>query len=135
MITPQLRETFVHTDDDGIRRQFDVLTLKALIRANPGSWKLTVVPLTRSQAKFIQETRSIEEAKVRALPLSILNEPGIACRFPDGSVLIVDGNHRLVKRTLRGLKSMDFWLADQPDWEAALIPEDTMIPINPRDRF
>jgi hypothetical protein len=41
--------------------------------------------------------------------------------LPDGSFLIVDGNHRYVRRGELGLGWMHFHVAHSPHWHQALI--------------
>jgi hypothetical protein len=50
-----------------------------------------------------------------------MDEPGIACWMPDGSGLIVDGSHRLVKRVLQGRKAMQLWMCHEDVWSQSLV--------------
>ena len=116
-----IEETFAHTDTDGTFRCFSIPRLRELLRLHPDDWQLIDVPINRPQARFIKETRGLDEDRIRSYPMAKLDEPGIICLFADTSQLIVDGNHRLVKRVQRGLRRMLFWQAPEKIWKQALV--------------
>lgn len=116
-----IQEVFSHTDTDGTVRHFSVPMLRASIRTRPNDWRLQTVPINRAFAAEIRRCSSVEEARLKAYPLSKLDEPGIACIFPDTAVLVVDGSHRIVKRVARGLKEMRFWMAEEAVWRECVV--------------
>lgn len=61
--------------------------------------------------------RGIEEPHIAALSNERMEEPGLGLFFNDNDqFVLVDGNHRLVKRYRRGLKQMDVWTTVEPVW-------------------
>lgn len=119
--TSGVREVFRHVDLDGLVRHFSIPTLTRMIRTKPEDWSLSSLPLTKVDVDHVLKNNGVEKERIKAYPLSKLDIPGIACIFPEGSILIVDGSHRLVKRFRRGLKTMEFYMAPENVWKAALI--------------
>jgi hypothetical protein len=71
--------------------------------------------------RFFLHERGADIAVARALNLQRMDEPGIACWMPDGSILVVDGSHRLVKRVLQGCETMALWTCEEPVWSQSLV--------------
>ena len=116
-----VQDVFQHIDVDGTVRIFSLLFLRKSIRKYPHRWRLTELPIDDAQAQYVIENRGVDEARAKTLPLSVINDPGIALIWPDGSLLTVDGNHRLVRRVALGMRSMAFWTAQEPVWRGSLI--------------
>lgn len=113
---------FTHIDpEDGTIRHFHVPKLQTIIKQK--SFDIGVFACTPEQASFIMQNHNIDEKHMDRISDQSLNEPGIICLFEDGggSQLIVDGNHRYVKRTRLGLETMDFWLVPETTWRSALL--------------
>jgi hypothetical protein len=109
-----------HDPDDGRLRHFHIPKLKRLIAQN--KLPLATFPVNLEEVDFVLANRPIDETHLaQRISDEFLNEPGIICLFPDGSQLIVDGNHRFVKRGRLGLSSMDFWLVPEEIWQKSLL--------------
>lgn len=80
------------------------------------------MPISHADSALVIKSRGATIERAKALPLSVLEEPGIMLKWSDGTVLIVDGNHRLVKRVRRNLKTMKFWVTDVHTWSKSVLP-------------
>jgi hypothetical protein len=100
---------------------FCVPKLAQLRAEQPGAWETIEIPVVASDAAMIATQRGIEVAHLNRLRSHQLDEPGLAVFLEDGSFLIVDGNHRYVKRANIGRAGMRFHVCRPPTWRAALI--------------
>ena len=114
-------QVFTFGDTGGVVRHFDISRIRGMFAEVPVEWPLVEMPIGRADEQFMLRHRGVEEGKVRALPLSALDEPGIACWMPDQSLLIIDGTHRLVKRVRRKLTTMFFYVGNEASWTRGLI--------------
>jgi predicted protein tyrosine phosphatase len=113
-------QIFSHRDDDGTTRHFHIIALKATIQA--GNAVLAELPVDAQQVAFTTANRSLDETHIKErISDEYLNEPGIICLFADDSHLIVDGNHRYVKRARLGLPTMLFWMLSELQWRQSLL--------------
>jgi hypothetical protein len=73
---------------------------------------------------------NVELSYVRSMEKRRLNFPGMICMFPpdpgDGAdkpyrEVLVDGNHRFVRRALNGETTMNFCMVPQPIWKQCLL--------------
>jgi hypothetical protein len=88
---------------------------------HPEHWETIEIPLIPEDARMIDETRGINMSHLRRMPRARMEEPGIAVFMQDGSFLLVDGNHRYLKRINAGRETMVFHTCRPPTWEAALL--------------
>jgi len=115
-------QIYTHCDLSGVWRSFHVATLKATIGLYPHLCELIEVELVREDAELIGRRGGVEPAHLMRLSSSAeLDAPGIICRFPDDTDLVVDGSHRYVARFLRGYKSMDFWRLTETQCRSAML--------------
>ena len=114
---------FTHRDpDDDMIRHFHVPKLIDLIKRNPESFEIGVFDITEEQLAFVKQNRGIDETHInQRMSDAFLDEPGIICIFPDGSQLIVDGNHRFVLRGQRKMRTMGFWMVPEAIWRKSLL--------------
>jgi hypothetical protein len=114
-------EVFVHTDTDGTVRHFALPLLRQSILDAPRAWHDLTLPIDPALAAEIATSGGVEEARVKAYPMAKIDQPGIGCLFADGKLLLVDGNHRLVKRARLGFHSMRVMACGEAVWKTCLV--------------
>jgi hypothetical protein len=126
-------ELFTHIDpDDGHVTHFNATRIKDALPTLllSGSAELLTVEIDPAFITYIIQHRGIEPWKVERLVAPYLNEPIIGVQMPDGSVLTIDGHHRLVRWRRAGKKTYQIYVvayeASKPfqvdDIPAALVP-------------
>jgi hypothetical protein len=114
-------QVYIHTDKDGVKRCFSVPFLERHRQENPTYWELASIDIDRATMRLFLQERGVDMARARAISLARMEDPGIACWMPDGTGLVVDGSHRLVKRVLQGRKTMELWMCQEEVWSQSLI--------------
>lgn len=100
---------------------FNVSLLARMHKKMPDEFKRITMDITDREYGLCMEHRGIEEPKVRALHPRQLREPGYMVMFEDGSVSMVDGHHRLVRRYRGGVRVMDFYVTPETIWKNCLV--------------
>lgn len=122
------QEIFTHYDDDGIVRVFLVGTMKTFIDDYPHCADVTHIhaPIMDHHTAHIKTNGGIEPERLERLVDPYLSEPCIGIRWndKDKSILIVDGNHRILKLHEQGKTSFRLHVVDHPLWENFLMPEE-----------
>ncbi len=114
LITPGVvredQQIFSHCSlPEGVYRHFDVGCLIRMARtAPPFTYATIAVRLLDEDAARIASCSGIERPHLDRLKTHRLQEPGIMVLMPDGTTILVDGNHRYVRRWQMGLKTMSF---------------------------
>lgn len=123
LTAPDYRDQiFSHVDpDNGRTRHFHIPKLRSSIKQTPVT--LESFECLPEQARFVQTNHCIDEAHLERLSAEsdYLDQPGIICVFPDQTQLIVDGNHRYIKRTRLGKATMEFWMVPERMWRRSLL--------------
>lgn len=121
-------QIYSHLDTDGRDRHFHVTKLQKLIIHSftdlpLGSSKaeLGVFPVNEENAAFVAGRCSLDEAHIARLSGDDVDKPGIICLFDDTTQLIVDGNHRYIKRYRLKKDTMEFWIAPEAIWRRTLL--------------
>lgn len=116
-------QIFSHRDLDGAYRHFHIPKLAAMIsRQTTDQFHFGEFEVTAEMAAIIANGHGIEaEHLATRISEEFLHTPGIMCAFADGTQLLVDGNHRFVKRAQCGLQFMQFWLLPETAWRNALV--------------
>jgi hypothetical protein len=114
-------QVYVHTDKAGVERRFSIPFLERHRQEHPTYWELESIDIDRATMRFFLQERGVDMARAKAISLARMEEPGIACLMPDGTGLVVDGSHRLVKRVLQGRKTMELWMCHEEVWSQSLI--------------
>jgi hypothetical protein len=110
-------QRFTHIDEEtGEIRHFHIPKLRSLL--NNWRVRLMTMAITEEQAELVITTHAVDE---RHLGNLAIDKPGIICEFPDTTQLLVDGNHRYVKRFRLGLKTMEFWSVPENIWRKCLL--------------
>lgn len=110
-LVPNYRDqVFSHRDTEGVFRHFHINTMKKILRHDRyGAVERIKVGIEMEDVMFIMNNHGIEKAHLERLTRFEIATAGIAVLFPDGSTLIVDGNHRMVRRYQLGKR--DMWLS------------------------
>jgi hypothetical protein len=120
------KQVFSHLDDDGVQRHFDINKLYRIAAANPTSFPKLAMPITDQQAAHIMRYNGIEQSRVRAITPKRAIEPGLVLQLDDNTHILLDGNHRYVKRYSMGRSHMRFYVFTEAEARPAmlLIPDD-----------
>jgi len=119
--------------DTGEQLNFNVSLMDRLRKEHPNWFWKQELPLDDTIYDLVMRGRGVEEYKVERLTPEQVDEPGIGVLLNDdvdevapNQFVLVDGNHRLVKRFRAGLRGMDVWITLKPVWEVCLMhPADT----------
>lgn len=118
-------EVFTHIDDDGTVRHFaiGVLTRMLLQISAPTLW----VAIEQEHVDFILANRGVEQEKLDRMTPEYRDKPIIGAVWYDGSVLIIDGHHRYIKRHQAGFTEIEAIPLPPEIWEDYLLDMDTSI--------
>lgn len=89
---------------------FSITKFDKLLAEQPGLFVGVEVPLRAEDIAFIRSNNGVEQCGLDRLPDAALDRPGYMVVFPDGTVTLVDGNHRAVKRFERGYSTMKMFV-------------------------
>lgn len=96
---------------------FNTDLLERIRQQQPGWFRRITLDVIPEIYDLVLLGRGIEEAHLKTLSAERLEEPGLGIHFDDGAFVLVDGNHRLVERYRRGLKSIDVWATVSGVWQ------------------
>jgi len=115
-------ETFEWTDPDGSRTlRFNVTAMRQFAEHRGRGSERIVFPIEVEHVRIALEEREVDVERARALPEEIKIEPLIGCIMEDGTVLTVDGHHRLVRLFLDRHPMASMWLFDLEMWPLFLL--------------
>lgn len=115
-------QIFKHIENDGTERHFSILFLEEHRKRHPDMWELCTLPIDRQTARHFIRTRDVDPTFARSISLTRADEPGIACIMPIGTVLLVDGHHRFVKRALfLDRRDIQAWVCGEEVWSLSLV--------------
>jgi hypothetical protein len=122
MCQPDYKEQyFTHHDLDDQFRHFHIAKLVKMIERNPNAFDIGVFPIDPQLVEFVRNNQGTDEGYLTRMSSQFIDVPGIICLFADGSQLIVDGNHRFVKRYELGRDNMQFHLIPESAWRKSLL--------------
>lgn len=81
-------------------------------------------PINADIESYLRKDAGIEEHRVERLVEPYASIPIIGILWDDGTTLIVDGNHRIVRAYGDGKKELNCILFKHPFWENFLLPDD-----------
>ena len=112
--------TFQHRDT-GKLYSWHVAELLRLALRFPERVGHITVDLLPEQVDHVRRLNGVEPARLLQLTTKQLEVPGLFLKMPGGSDLLVDGNHRYVRRFDLGLPSMRFVQLHEPMWRLGLL--------------
>jgi hypothetical protein len=107
--------------DKGLWRHFHIATMVEMVKRHPDQFTLLEVLLVADDATFILNNAGVERGYLSKLTADQLNQPGLMCLLPDGSSILVDGNHRYVRRFFDRCETMGFWQFTEAQARYALL--------------
>jgi hypothetical protein len=116
-------EIFSHTDLQGVTRHWNTSAMVRAVFQRRVKPSLVNCPLTEDLIQHIEQNHGVEEPNIAQLPDKVLEIPVVLVHFDDGSDLLVDGNHRVVKRWRKGLRDVNAMLFQPKDWEPFLLTD------------
>jgi hypothetical protein len=104
------QQVFNHWDtEDLIHRHYDVAAMKRLIStAASGTFEMINVVLEAKNINFVMNHAGIEHAYLERMTKAHLEIPGIMVLLQNGDCVVVDGNHRYVRRHQLNMGEMKF---------------------------
>jgi len=124
---PQAAEQiFTFKGDDGSVFHFDIPKIKNMIAANPTAYETGSYAIRPEDVHYVLLNRGVEEDHLTKLAETNLDENGLIVRFPDNTVVTIDGNHRMIARYRRQYDFMDFTILTIEQARPALLalPDD-----------
>ena len=119
-----LDEIFTHIDeDDGTVRHINASAMARAVASLLSAGRVTQIDVWMDP-EFVEYTRNrrgLEEWKLKRLCEPYLSRPLIGIDWPDGSVLLVDGHHRLVTLADKGLETYSMYRFPIGEWEVFLV--------------
>lgn len=113
-------EVFSHTSPDGVVRHFNTSAMVRALFQRKVTPACAVCPLTEGLVSHIRKNHGVEEHHLSSVD-SKLDTPILLVEFETGETLLVDGNHRVVRRWDKGFKTVDVVIFKPGQWEAFLI--------------
>lgn len=120
------QQVFTHLDDDGTARTFLVETMLDFVQKYPTCVDLIggKAPINFEIADYLRRKAGIEQHRVDRLVEPYASIPIIGILWPEGTTLIVDGNHRIVRAYEDGKTELNTVLFKAPFWENFMLPND-----------
>ena len=120
------QQVFTHLDDDGTSRTFLVETMLDFVRDYPTCTDLIggKAPIDADIAGYLRKNAGIEQRRVKRMVEPYASFPILGVLWKEGTTLIVDGNHRIVRAYEDGKKELNCILFKPPFWENFLLPEE-----------
>jgi hypothetical protein len=114
-------QIFTHTDPAGVTRHFNASMMTRAVLARQVTPDLGEFELTDELGGHVAANHGIEEHHLETITDKMLESPVLMVHFEDGTDLIVDGSHRLVKKWRRGDKTVHALVFMPGQWERFLV--------------
>lgn len=115
-----LDEIFSHEDLDGVTRHFNTSAMVRGVMHSKVTPLYRSIDLSESLVAYIEKNHGVEQSHLSNVEHTIDN-PVVLVEFEDGTSLVVDGNHRIVKRWRKGLKSATAMVFKPDQWAEFLV--------------
>lgn len=122
-ITSRMEEIFEFRAPDGKEYRFNATRLREFIRQNPHRASAATMPVDAAFIERVKGGSGIKLEKLERLstaPKEILDEDPITVIMPDGTGLIVDGNHRAYLRYMAGQEFVNVLAVREDVWRRFL---------------
>lgn len=117
-------QTFVFKEDiTGDTLYFGVGAMQRFAKEYGGRCSqvmLVRTPVDSNAVAIIGARGGIDQERMDKLPDEALREPIIGIQWDDGTVTIIDGNHRLLKLFQRNVEMVNMYLFTDPFWRSFL---------------
>lgn len=115
------REVFDLVEASGMRYLFDVRGIADAIVDNRVPYKVGTMQVAMADYLTLMETRGVEEDHLPRIDARRLDVPGLMLMWPDGTMVLGDGVHRLVKRFRKNKPFMRVVVVPQRGWQPYLL--------------
>jgi len=96
--------------------RFDVRSIKdAIADRRMSAWMFRLDDVPESFYEHVRTNNGVEPDRLAKITGPDLERPGIMVHWPDGHSTLIDGNHRLVRRGMLGLRGFRFIMVDVKD--------------------
>lgn len=116
-------QIFTHTDENGVTRHFNCGAIMRAIAQRKITPDFATVDIPESVYQHIQANHGIEEDHLSSITIKMLESPALLAHFDEGSDLLIDGSHRLVKRYRQGLRTIEVLVVQEKDWTPYLVTD------------
>lgn len=96
--------------------RYNVTQIKRAIAQEPELFGPVKLPIIKEWAEHLERNHGVEEEWVRGMSRIWRDEPIVVVMMPDEKMLVIDGNHRYVRRYRDGLTEVTAWVVA---WETA----------------
>lgn len=115
-------ELFSHEDTDGVTRHFNASAMTRSVLAGTTTPTYATLALYPDLVASIEANHGVEQDHLEKVAGS-LDTIILLVEFTDGSNLVVDGNHRIVKRWREGLRDVKAAIFKPGQWEPFLVTD------------
>lgn len=116
-------ELFTHIDKHGVTRHWNTSAMVRAVFERKVQPHLAECDLTQGLIDHILQHHGVEERSLATLPEKVLEIPVVLAQFADGTSLLVDGNHRVVRRWRKGLKKVHAMVFSEDQWTPFLVTD------------
>lgn len=116
-------QIFSHVDPEGVHRHFNTSAMTRAVLTRKVVPYTTVCELNADLIGHIERNHGIETHHLQSITDQGMNTPILLVNFVDGTSLLVDGNHRCVKRWQAGRKEVSAICFDPGQWEPYLVTD------------
>lgn len=121
-----LDQIFTHVDPEGVTRHFNASALlRAIMRKQIQPLPQFIeLGLDEGLVDYIEKNQGVEQDHVERISEASTNNPILMVEFKDdGTHVIIDGSHRVVKRWRMGKHSIPCILVKEPGWVPFLVTD------------
>ncbi len=120
-LKPEAQVFSYRANDGSLDIHVDIEKMYRIIRSNPEKFTLITIGLIETQVNHVRKFNGITISQLAMVSAERMNEPGIMLHRRNGMDVVLDGNHRLVKRFMNGLDYIDMWKVSEHDIRPALL--------------
>jgi hypothetical protein len=117
-MTLKVGEVFTWTSDNGkCTVMFMVSSMLAAIKRGELRHQHILTSIDETFAKKELPRRDLDMRYVNALSAKRLAEPVLGAYWHDGTVILIDGNHRYMALYMAGMPAIEYYLVAYEDWQ------------------
>ena len=115
-------QLFSHEDMTNVTRHFNTSAMGRAVVNGTVKPEYHTMDLYEDLVDSVEQYHGVEQDHIDKV-VETIDHPILLVRFTDGSNLIVDGNHRIVKRWRMGLKTVVAAIFNPGQWEQFLVTD------------
>lgn len=117
-----LDEIFSHEDNEGVTRHFNPSAMLRAIIDLKVFPICQMIDLSTDLVESIESNHGVEQDRLDKI-LDRLDNPIVIIKFEDQTHLVIDGNHRVVKRWRLGKDDAPAFIFEPGQWEDFLVTD------------